>query len=83
MGGETFEDNFLFCPNSDAGCFISKALASSLGPEWTSSQPESPEGWMVSDQESIFLFGSSSIANHGGYLSCFLKLIYLVTTRKQ
>jgi hypothetical protein len=27
------------------------------------------EGWMVSGQENSFLLGSSSIANHGGYLS--------------
>jgi hypothetical protein len=30
------------------------------------------ERWMISGQEIVFLFGSSSIANHGGQLSCFL-----------
>jgi hypothetical protein len=29
------------------------------------------EGWMVSGSGNNFLLGSSSLANHGGYLSCF------------
>jgi hypothetical protein len=29
------------------------------------------EGWMVSSQETVFCWVSSSILNHGGYLSCF------------
>jgi len=29
---------------------------------------------MICDQEISFLSGSSSLANHGGYLSCFILL---------
>jgi hypothetical protein len=49
-------------------------------PELNTGQEESPgsvnrahhEGWMVSGSGNNFLLGSSSLANHGGYLSCFL-----------
>jgi hypothetical protein len=38
------------------------------------------EGWMVSGQ---LLLDSNPLANHGGYLSCFLKKNYLPTSNPQ
>jgi hypothetical protein len=35
--------------------------------------PAHYEGWMVSGQQTVFLFGSSFLTNHGGYLSAFFK----------
>ncbi len=40
--------------------------------------PVHHRGWMIRDQETRFLLGSSSLANHGGWLSWF---IYYLPTR--
>jgi hypothetical protein len=37
--------------------------------------PVHHEGWMVSSQETVFLLDSSSLVNHGDYLSSFFSLV--------
>ncbi len=45
--------------------------------------PVHHEGWMISDLGNSFLLGSSCLANHGGYLSTFFVMTYLLTTHKE
>ncbi len=41
--------------------------------------PVHKEGWMISEQETVFHLGSSCLANHGGHLSYFFSTYLLIT----